>query len=84
VARAIRSYREAIERFPSTTKLADAIGKPGSTCRSWHARDSIPPEYFAYVAAAAAELRVAVTEADLWHIFNARARDRINSDEGDA
>mgnify|MGYP003578796320 CR=1 FL=1 len=81
--KAVESYTEAIDRFPSTALLAAALRKPESTCRSWRTRDSIPPEYFDLIAAAARELRVSLTARQLWDIFNARKHRRINPSEGE-
>jgi hypothetical protein len=66
------SYTEAINRFPSAECLAAAIRVPGSTCRSWRARDAIPPGYFGLIGAAAQQLGVAVSAKELWALFQAR------------
>lgn len=68
----IPSYADVLDRFPSRSELADAIGKPESTVRSWHRRDSIPVEHFALIGQAAHQLGIPVTEQTLWDIFKAR------------
>jgi Bacteriophage CI repressor helix-turn-helix domain len=82
VPKSARSFTEALSRFPSTSLLAAAISVPRSTCASWVSRDSIPPEYFTVVAAAAEQLSVQVTAKDLWRIYDARSRGKLQR-EGD-
>jgi hypothetical protein len=74
VKRAPESFAKAIELFASKAELAAAIGRPESTVRSWHARNSIPPRYFDLIGAAAKRLHVPVSSAQLWAILNARAQ----------
>jgi Bacteriophage CI repressor helix-turn-helix domain len=73
----LKSFADAIDRFPRRATLARAIGISGSTIRSWHRRDSIPPEWFAAIGEAAQRLGVALTERQLRSLFQNRLRDKL-------
>jgi hypothetical protein len=76
----VQSFSEAIDRFPRRAALAREIGAPASNVRSWWRRDSIPPEWFGRIGAAAKVFGVALTERQLRELFQARLRDKIGDE----
>lgn len=68
------SFTDVLALWPSLSALAGDIGVPYGVAKQWRMRNSIPPEHWQALIAAAKERRIAGVTADALTAIAARRK----------